>query len=587
MSRRATVIVSLVALLLVSGGCTGIPDSSSPSTVEAVHVDDGNGGASSQPQPDALPRTIVTDFLDDNAVDSAKHTSARAFLTPTARNQWSDQRVTVIADRQVGTYDATKRSLTVSGRPVGTISADGIYTPSLQGTGNGGKPVPFPFTLRKVGGQYRIDTLRSGLLITVDQFRQTYQQHVLYFYDLADRYLVPDVRWSSIPSTDNVTLATWLLDLLVASPRPELQDVVSTDTFPAQADANHILVRSAGANTSVEIPGSSQLGPSAQNRLGLQLAQTLSEALSGGTLTITDGGTAVTIPSLGVTSFTADSFSAPIAPAPPDTTVYYLLNGRIVDEKGRAVPGPLGNGAQYLTSIAMARRSGAAGPLSVAATTGTGSSQRLELGTQRAGVQPSVVRGELTRPVWAPGLSEVWVGVGATIHRVTVSGTVGKDSVVQIPPTAGGGRIVSMHFSPDGSRLALVIAGSSGSSAQLYIGAVVRDAGSVRLSALESVSPAGVVVTDADWSSSLKLIVIGYFTASTDADSYETGVDGSFWVTKGTAGLPPSPLVSVTASTYGPAWVECDGQVWEQNGSLWVSPSNTGQALGNKPVYLS
>lgn len=586
MTRRWRVLAVLVALATLLGACTGIPDSSAPSTVETVHVDDGAGVQATQPQPDALPRTIVSDFLDDNAVESAKHTAARAFLTPTARNQWSDQRVTVIADRQIGTYDAEKRSLTVTGRVVGTIDANGIYTPSLLGTGDGGKPMPFPFTLSQVSGQYRIDQLRSGLLITVDQFLRTYQQHILYFYDLADRYLVPDVRWSSIPSTDDVALATWLLDLLVAAPRPDLQDVLSTDTFPAQADANHVMVRSSGGDLTIEIPGSSQLDPSAQNRLAVQLSETFGDALPVGSLTVTDGGAPVTIPVLGATAFTAQSFTAPTAPTPPETAVYYLRDGRIVDENGKAISGPLGNGSTYLNSIAVTRLGSAQAQLSVAATQGTGNSQRLVVGNQTSGVAQTTVHGALTRPIWAPGLSEVWVGVGSTIHRLTVSGRTATDSVVQMPPTAGGGRVVSIHFSPDGSRLAVVIAGSSGSSQQLYIGAVVRDAGSVRLSSLEQVSPAGVVVTDADWSSVVKLIVIGYLASSLDGGSYETGVDGSSWKSKGIVGLP-SPPVSVTASVYGVPWVESDGQVWEESGSLWTSASPTGQAYGNKPVYLS
>lgn len=587
MQRRWSLVSVVAVFALMLGGCTGIPDSSAPSTVESLGVNAGNGEVSTAPQPGAVPRVILSDFLAANAVESSKHTAARAYLTPSARNQWSDSTVTVIADQQLQTYDAVKHTLVVTGRVVGTIDANGIYTPSLLGTGQGGPPVLYPFGFSKIGGQYRINQLRNGLLITVDQFSQIYRQYVLYYDDLAGKYLVPDLRWSSIPFTDNVAAATWLIDRLAGSPRPELQNAVSTATFPAQADANHIQVRGDGAAVTVEIPGSSQLVPAARNRLAVQLAQSLSAAGLYGPFTITDGGTSVMIPATASTSFTASSFDVPLGPAAPEGAVYYLRDGRVVDEAGHLIGGLLGKGTKVLTSIGVARRAGASGPLSVAATEDSGSSQRLVIGTQKDGVAATSLRGALTRPVWAPGLSEVWVGVGSTLHRVTVSGKTTHDSVVQLPPSAAGRPIVSLNFSPDGSRIAIVLAASSSAAgAQLYIGAVNRDVGTVGVSALEQVSPAGVVVTGADWSSPLKLAVIGYYASSSNADIFETDVDGSFWSSRGIIGLPGHPA-NITASNYGASWVEANGQVWVQTGSVWISASTTGQAPGKNPTYVS
>ena len=78
--------------------------------------------------------------------------------------------------------------------------------------------MPFSFGLSQVAGQYRINTLRNGLLLTEDQFNTAYQQRVLYFYDLAERYLVPDVRYSAL--NDAVELSDWLLGQLVVGPAP-------------------------------------------------------------------------------------------------------------------------------------------------------------------------------------------------------------------------------------------------------------------------------------------------------------------------------------------------------------------------------
>jgi hypothetical protein len=581
--RRVTVLAAIAAALLALTACTTVPDSSAPQTVQPVRLDRGDTASAEAPQRNASPQVIVSDFLDANSADPVTLASARQYLTSTASNQWrTDQLVTIVADRQIGDYNAKTGTINVTGRVIGRLNASGIYTPSIQGTGDGGPAQVFPFTLKKVSGQYRIDQLRSGLLITDDQFRATYQQHVVYFYDLSEKYLVPDIRWSEIPSTDSGQLATWLVDQLVSPPRSELTDVVSTDTFPAQVDADRIIVRAANGNMRIEIPGSSQLDPDVRDRLAKQLARTLDEVLSGGTLTITDNGAPIIVPDLATTSFTADSF---VDPPGPDPDVYYLDAGHVTDQTGHTVPGPLSQ--YYLTSVALSRPGGT-GPLQVAATEGSGTDARLFLGSQTSGLHSTSVHGTLTRPAWAPNpnLHEVWIGVGSAIHRVTVSGSKYTDSVVQTPLTSGGGQIRSVRLSPDGTQVALVITGAGGAGGTLYVGAVVRDAGTVRVSGTEQVSPPGVVVTDADWSNSLRLAAIGYIGTPDHGEVYDSVADGSFWANRGFSGLP-GPPVSITASTYG-TWVEAGSQIWYQSGTGWSNARKGGQpAYGIKPVYLS
>ncbi len=117
----------------------------------------------------------MTDFLAANAVDPDEHTSARAFLTPAARNGWSDVTATIVASGlSVGTYNTKAHTLRVQGRVLGQLNADGIYTPSLQADGQGGPLVPFDFHLSQVDGQYRIDRPRERLLLTDSQFQASF-----------------------------------------------------------------------------------------------------------------------------------------------------------------------------------------------------------------------------------------------------------------------------------------------------------------------------------------------------------------------------------------------------------------------------
>jgi lipoprotein LpqB-like beta-propeller protein len=583
--KRLLAAFVAVASVLLLGGCTGVPSSSAPQTVEALDTDPATDIPSVPPPLNADPRTLVQSYLDANATDADGHNQARAYLTSAAQTRWSDATATVIADDfSVDTYHPSTHTVTVFGRRLGTLNAAGIYTPSLQGIGEGGSKVPFQFTISRAAGQNRIDQLPNGLLLTDQQFRDTFQQRVLYFYDVAEDFLVPDLRWSAIG--DRTQLATWLLTQLATGPRPELQNAVSTDTLPAQADARHLTV-TLGTPTRIEIPGSSQLDPGVRNRLAAQLGATLSLTVSGRAISITDGGTPVNIPQVQDDQFTASQFAAAKGPVLPDPAVYYLVGGRVYTEAGRPMSGPAGDGRYALTSLAVGRPH-AGGPLLVAGAEGSGSSQRLLVGTQAGGLRQTKLRGALSRPAFAPGRSEVWIGDGSTLYRVTLAGAQAVVSRIPIPTVSGGGRVVAVRLSPDGSRVAMVVSGASASSAQLYIGSIVRGAGQVRVDTLEPISPEGVVLTDVAWNDPQRLFGIGYVASTQDARTFETGVDGTEWTNLGIGNLAVPPD-SVTVATAANVWVSsANGYVWKQGGTgtQWVSPGRTGQTLGRAPVYL-
>jgi hypothetical protein len=110
--------------------------------------------------------------------------------------------------------------VTVTGHEIGTLDDTGAYTPILQtdGTGGGGPKWQEPIGLRKVGGEWRIDTpLGAGLVITATQFAQYYNApKSVYYFDQAEQRLVPDARYSSL--TDPGLLANWLMQQLIVAP---------------------------------------------------------------------------------------------------------------------------------------------------------------------------------------------------------------------------------------------------------------------------------------------------------------------------------------------------------------------------------
>ena len=573
-------VVLLVGLALLVSGCTGVPHASSP---QILHTVDVGGDAQSEqpisPAPDVLPQDLVQSFLTVNSANAGKHASARSFLTTAARSRWTDTTVTVVSSLSVGAYTPGK-PITVEAVELGTVTADGVYVPNLQ-TGKAAA-VQFSFGIGTVDGQYRISSLRSGLILTEDQFEESFVPRSIYFFDLAHRYLVPDARWT--PDTDPIEASETLVNELAAGPNAGLQNAVSTDTLPAQAGTRHIDVT--GSNpVKIDIAGSSQLDATSMNRLAAQIAATLSDLDRGRSLQITDGGTPVKIPRSGGSEFAAADFGNDMV-VQPVPEVYYVHNGQLINDSRRVVPGPLNNGRYPLTSVAVSR-SGLGGNLTVAGVTSSDGTSRLVMGTQTTGLRRTSVTGVTSRPAFAPGRVEAWVGVGAQIYRCVLSGTRVTSAPVQLPALSAGQRVVALRLSPEGSRIALVMSDGAGHQ-RLYTGAVVRGSGSqVSIGTLQQISPDNVTVTDVAWIEGERLNAIGYDTYSHSAHVYRTGADGSTW-NEYSLGLLPSAPTALAGAPGAPAWASAGSNVYLQaSGAVWSNPGGLASpAAGTAPTYV-
>ncbi|MBE7188812.1 LpqB family beta-propeller domain-containing protein [Jatrophihabitans endophyticus] len=587
-ARPAVVVLAVLGVLLA--GCTGVPSDSAPMVIKTVPIGGEDGQApATTPAPGIGPNTLVSDFLQANALDASEQTSPRGFLSSAARNSWSDTTVTVIDSPTVRFYSARHHSVTVTGRVLGTVDATGVYTPTLLGADS--EEAQFVYGVRLVGGQYRITSLRNGLLLSEADFTSYYTPRPVYYYDLAHRYLVPDPRWTSL--TDPTQLADFLMNGLTrSSPSDEISNSVSNDTLPARAAASGRINVTVGSTTKIEIPGSSQLGATNRNRLAEQVSATLAGVPRTERLELTDGGKPVTIPAVHGTIFVAADFSARTEPPQPPPDVYFLRSGKVYGQEALGqnavrLKGAV-NGSYFLQSVAVAQDK-QQGTNAVAGTAGRSSSQlRLLVGTQSGGLRQTTVRGPLTRPAFAPGRSEVWVGDGDRLYLVEVDNEKKTQHVERIglPSAAGDGRIVALRLSPDGSRIALVIRGANGAQ-QLFVAAVVRAGGQVTLGQqLQQVSPDGVLIQDVAWAEPLKLVAIGYNPHTLEHHVYDVGSDGSSFTTQSTGNLPGVPSFLAVAVRQ-PIWVTANRGVWQQEaGNTWVSPGAGLQTDGYAPVYL-
>jgi hypothetical protein len=573
-------------LTAVLCACTGVPSNSPPQVVQNQVGGQGQTAAVSfAPPANADPRTIVADFLAALAADDPHHTAARNFLSPAARARWSDTSATILNSFKISTFQ--NGVVTVTGQQIGSLNASGAYAPVLQGSGDGGQAVPFSFTLKQVAGQWRIDNLQNGVLLSAANFQRFYTQRELYFYDLDEQRLVPDPRFTNFP--DPPSLANWLVGQLVAGPTPALQNGVTTQ-FPAQTDPHRVSV-AIGPTTEIDLPGAAGLDAATRFLLAAQLAATLNQVPTIGEMRIVDTGHPVPILRDGSTQFAAGDF--PLISSTPVTSpsVYYVRAGGVVDLTGKPLPGPVGNGTYAITSVALA--TSGTNDLRVAAVSGSGPTARLLIGTVGQGLRATAVRGPLSRPAWVPGRDEVWIGDGATLRRCTPTACTGA---VSVTATSGSprGSVVALRFSPEGARVAVVFAAPDG-TAQVWVGTVVRSQTQVRVDGLQAITPTGIAITDVAWNDPLKLFVIGRPVSSPssptaravpigDADIYEVQVDGSLWTPRTVANLPQDPD-SITVAENEDAWVSAGSTVWVQRAGGWASPG-PGSTPGTNPVYV-
>ncbi|MEO6502147.1 MAG: hypothetical protein ABIQ09_09585 [Jatrophihabitantaceae bacterium] len=570
----------LLGLCLVTGltaGCTGVPTDSAPLVVRTV---DRDGPGVSQPnitpKPGGDERDIVRGFLSAAVAADAGHSQARQFLTNAVARKWQDSTVTVVDETTTGVAVKTGvgAAVQVSGRRVGQLDASGVFSPSLKGTGVG-DPETFTFNLIQVDGQWRIDQLQPGVLIEQSAFERSYLPRKLYFYDLAETTLVPDLRYCALSGQ---ALGNWLLNALLAGPRPELAQAVLNEApdqagRPTVVDSDPIVV---------EMPGTSQLDASGRNRLAAQLAYTLTQIrfVPGAQLKLTDSGRPVVIPAAQGPTFAAVNFSS----ANPDSVApggraYFLRDGVVIGGiDNKPIAGVLGQPDRGLTSVALRRN--AAGDLQVAAV----ARNELEMGSTARLSTLKLPAGALSRPEWRPHAADVWIGVGprGAIYRISPDGVPKQVSITS--PVAGlpPGQVVALRFSPDGVRLAAVLRAADGVMTS-WIGSVVTSASDVRIDSFEPLTPARLAVNDLAWSDATKLLLVAR-APNDEARVWQVMSDGSALSGLTNFGLPGSPTSIAAASQQSPL-VSASNSIWTQQGTSWTSFPGDTPTPGTSPIY--
>lgn len=591
--RRAVHWAVLAVLLIVTvAGCTGIPTSSAPAVVRTVGLGESAPPSAPAPPAGAGQRAIVQGFIDAMRSSPDRLDAAKAFLDTEAVQSWNPSTVTVVSNQyQVGSEQANN-TVKVSFQSVGTIAANGVYTPAtFAGNGTAAKQ-PVTYTLAKnPSGQWRIHpSVPLGLYVTETDFRSLFTPKALYYFDNSGTRLVPDLRYSPLGEP---TVESFLLTQLSTGPRSNLDRAV-TSFMPAAA-GNQRLSVTQGNPTIVQIPGAAALDGDALTRLAAQVAFTLKPTSFQTELQIQDGTRVVEIPNVG-TEFDFSEF-AQFAPVDEDTpTVTYVRGGAVVGADGKPVLGKVGTDAFDLDSAVF---DSDGGRTLVAGTTGPDDGARqLLVGDTTELKDVGVPAGPLTAPVWAPvgsgaDVDEVWVASGSRIYRF-VPGVVGArpTRVDFAGPSTIAGTVTALAFSPEGTRLALVVRLPGGAS-QLQVATVARNGPDVNITALTPVTPEAYQLSGVGWRSETTLAAVGVSAGFAAGVYLEVGVDGSLLDPESPDGLPGQPRSIATSPRATTQWVTVgtgsDAEVWTKSTSVrsWAAPADGSTQAGSAPSFSS
>ncbi|MBU4335272.1 MAG: hypothetical protein KJ548_01750 [Actinobacteria bacterium] len=548
MRRRGVALVLVVAALL--SGCAGIPTSGEVNAGD-VEVDDSTGVVAlpEGPQAGATPRAIVEGFmLAGSAGLSGDFSVARQFLAGEAAQSW---------DPSAGTTVASQTTLSQSG--------DSQFTASLDVIGKVDKAGRFAeaadaresvtFDLVEVDGEWRISEPPTGLVVSERVFQQQYRAAPLYFVTLDGAELVPDVRYYPVRN-----LATSVIQGLLAGPSPWLQDAVTTavpDGIELKPEV--VTIGSDGTAQVVLQPAATVIA--APDR-GLLLAQiTRSLDLPGIRAVSVRAGVDGTLLD-GERAFTDTDVQVPVMLS--GDSLVQLADGALTPVPGVASLAGLGVRAPAVDL---------AGDVRVALS-GTGTLVRLPTSGSDAVV---LVSGDVLAAPSVDRFDWVWTARESQGDGLLAVGPQGQ--VVQLAADWLAGRTVTaLRVSRDGTRVAVVSAGSSGTSVD--VAGIVRDKSGAPASIGVSIQ-VGASLTAADqvvWIDASTLVVLGHVAGA--------AVLSRVPVTGPTETLPTvSDAVSVAADVGERTLLVAtsEGDLRRYDGRTWVEVAGATQV--SDPAY--
>ena len=558
--RRAVLVGAVAAIAMAITGCSMIPSSylarvptTGPITqgeqVTAQTEDQVIRVIARPPRPGMTPRQVVQGFLDASASFDDDHAVARQYLTPKAALGWDTNAGVEVYQGALALTDQGP-AVAVTGELTGTIGASGRYTIATPGS-----TLAHTFTLAKVQGEWRLDNVPPGLVLSQSDIDRGYRSYDVYFFNPSFGALVPDPRLIPVNLSG---LATALVRRLVAGPSEWLQPAVRT-AFPEGVRLNIDSVPVDNGVAHVDLTTNALTADdTTRTAMSQQLIWTLRQLPEIRAVDVTAAGQPFLVPGLANPEPRTAWPDMDPAGMPPGTVALAARPSGVValrDSGVESVQGAAGTDQVPFVQLAVAPDGQSLAGISEDGAVWRG---RLTAGAPLIRLRPPATPTGIS---FGPG-GTVWVTDG-TVLSVASDGGQQAVTVSGLPRRA---RLVKVIPSSDGTR-ALVLYRRAGHET-LVLARVVRGSGAatpIRVDQPVLVSAGLVDVTDASWSAPDTVAVLGSLSAGTTQVISVSLANGA------TQPLgTPGQATEVAAASGQPILVASgDGLVYEQSLGTW------------------
>jgi hypothetical protein len=512
-----------------------------------------------KPQTGESPTQIVRGFLEATTSDEAKYTTAREYLAPALRKKWNPGASTTVLNGGPsvelavgGVGDDRSANVGLSGEQIATVDNRHAYHPAPR-------PYRTGIHLTRIRGEWRIDHVVDGLVLSEDDFQRIYRSVDTYYFASPG----PDAtggRRREVLVADpvylrtRVNLLTSAVSTLLDGPGEWIQPVVES-AFRAGTKTTAVsLDDSQKLQVRLNTAGTTGLDGRRCRRMATQLAQTVqdiaSTPLAAAEIRRADGTTACSLSRDRAQAYAPENLSGPASEE------FYIDNDhRVVSLSGGddttavRVAGPFGEGRVPLSSIAVRRDE------RVAAGVRTGGSQLYVAALSTGGAlghpvltSSGPVGRRLSAPSW-DGYGDLWIADRNPAHSRLLMLRDGAGTPVEVSvPGLSGGRIGSLRVAADGVRIAMLVERDDHTT--LRLGRIQRsgtqDRPVIQVSGLRMVTPQLEDVQAASWAGTSRLVVVGRQSGSVKGQIQYVDTDGSVSYTPTLPGI--GGVASVAAS---------------------------------------
>jgi two-component system sensor histidine kinase MtrB len=595
---RAGVLLGCLALL---AGCASMPSSGEVRKVDGAQHDDADTQVrvyGVKPQKGESATQIVSGFLEATTSSEVNYDTAREYLAKDLKKTWNpNARITVLSGGPLQSLESGGTDRTDTSQHYATVSLAGTAVAAVDSK-HAYRAVDTQYRkeihLSKENGEWRIDDVPNGLVLSAADFQRLYRSVDIYFYASLGPDAVAAGTRRDVLVADPVYLRRTQINLLqstvsslLSGPTDWLDPVVGSAFPPGTTvkdlsldDSQHLTVK-----LSKTVGGTGQdcrlMAAQLMNTVqGVATSPVASVELQG-----PDGAATCSLSQQQAAAYAPDQ----VAGAP--TQPYFIdTQHRLVSLSGSAstaerVAGPLGAGQVNLGSVAVRRDEAYA-----AGVKADGSALYVTRLAADAGLGQPVIKSSgqgkengLSAPSW-DGYGGLWVADRNPAKPRLLMLPDGADSPVEVAvPDLGKGRIESLRVAADGVRIAMLV--TENGRTTLRLGRIERGGTQqhpqLTVTALRLVTPHLEDVKAASWAGVSRLVVVGQESGGVEQIQY-VDVDGSASDTTTLPGISGVASVAASESPDKPLLAELgDGIFRLPTDANWkqVSPK------GSSPVY--